>query len=143
MEEESACVRSYAARISARELGDESLSGGGARQWAVNAAEMDALLSSSKYRTDRISVSDGGGVAMPRSDRAKHRIVVVGRDGNEPPLFLFRDSDGRVVEWTQTQVDEYLRVAWKHDWDQRIESGDAQDVAVRVMISLNKRFGPD
>ena len=139
VEDESACVRSYAARISARELGDGSLSGGGTRQWAVNAAEMDALLTSSKYRTDRISVSDGGGVAMPRSDRAKHRIVVVGRDGNEPPLFLFRDSDGRVVEWTQTQVDEYLRVAWKHDWDQRIESGDAQDVAVRVMISLNKR----
>ena len=66
VEEEAACVRSYAARISARELGDGSLSGGGTRQWAVNAAEMDALLSSSKYRTDRISVSDGGGVAMPR-----------------------------------------------------------------------------
>jgi hypothetical protein len=55
-------------------------------------------------------------VAMPRSDRAKHRIVVVGRDGNEPPLFLFRETDGRVVEWTQSQVDEYLRVAWKQDW---------------------------
>ena len=67
VEEESACVRSYAARISARELGDGSLLGGDTRQWAVNAAEMDALLTSSKYRTDRISVSDGGGVAMPRS----------------------------------------------------------------------------
>jgi len=108
------------------------------RTWAVNASEMDRMLSSSPYRTDRLSESDSGTVLMPATSNADYRVVMIETDRGMPKYY-FRSGIDDVVEWTREQLDSYLQREWETHLTERLASGNADDVIVRVMLSMNKR----
>ena len=55
------------------------------------------------------------------------------------PKYYFRSGIDDVVEWTREQLDSYLQREWETHLTERLASGNADDVVVRVMLSMNKR----
>ena len=82
------------------------------RTWAVNAREIDRMMSSSPYRTDRLSESDSGTVLMPATSNADYRVVMIETDRGMPKYY-FRSGIDDVVEWTREQLDSYLQREWE------------------------------
>ena len=51
------------------------------------------------------------------------------------PKYYFRNGIDDVVEWTREQLDSYLQVEWETHLAERLVSGNADDVIVRVLVA--------
>ena len=85
--------------------------------------KLTRMMSSSPYRTDRLSESDSGTVLMPATSNAAYRIVMIETDRGMPKYY-FRSGIDDVVEWTREHLDSHLQRERESHLTERLASGN-------------------